>query len=62
MPMTVVTGLFDTYSSAENAVRDLEAARVPDSDISVVANRTTDPVQVVENDHSAAASGSASAS
>ena len=33
-----VTGLFDTYTAAERAVRDLEAAGVPHRDISLVAN------------------------
>jgi hypothetical protein len=33
-----VTGLFDTYDAATEAVRDLEAAGIPHSDISIVAN------------------------
>ena len=33
-----ITGLFDTYAAAANAVRDLEAAGVPHSDVSIVAN------------------------
>jgi len=33
-----LTRLFDHYSDAENAVRDLEAMGVPHSDISIVAN------------------------
>ena len=33
-----ITGLFDHYTDAERAVRDLEAAGVPHGDISVVAN------------------------
>ncbi len=57
MPTNVVTGLFDSYEAAGSAVRDLEAAGVPDADISMVANRTTDPVEVVEKDHSGAAAG-----
>lgn len=54
MPTSVVTGLFNTYAAAERTVRDLEAAGVPDSNISVVANRADGP-EVVERDHSAAA-------
>lgn len=33
-----VTGLFDTYSQAESAVRELERMGVPHSDISIVAS------------------------
>ena len=33
-----ITGLFDTYAAATNAVRDLEAAGVSHSDVSIVAN------------------------
>ena len=33
-----ITGLFDTYVQASDAVRDLEAAGVPHRDISIVAN------------------------
>lgn len=36
-----LTRLFDNYSDAENAVRDLEALGVPHSDISIVANQTS---------------------
>jgi hypothetical protein len=35
---TTVTGLFDDYSDAEAAVRELKAAGIPDHDISIVAN------------------------
>lgn len=34
----VVTGLFDNYADAESAIRQLETAGVPHSDISLVAN------------------------
>ncbi|QYE33741.1 hypothetical protein KZX46_12885 [Polymorphobacter sp. PAMC 29334] len=36
-----LTRLFDNYSDAESAVRDLEAMGVPHSDISIVANDAT---------------------
>jgi hypothetical protein len=38
--MRTVTGLFDDYEDALDAVRDLEAAGVPSDDISIVANNT----------------------
>jgi hypothetical protein len=57
MPTNVVTGLFNTYDAAERAVRDLEAAGVPDADISLIANRAADPVRVVEPEPSGAAVG-----
>lgn len=37
---TTVTRLYDNYSDAQNAVRQLEAAGVPHSDISIVANNS----------------------
>jgi len=36
--MTTVTGLFDDYQDAANAVSELEAIGVPRDDISIVAN------------------------
>lgn len=39
--MTVtISRLYDNYSDAQRAVNDLEAAGVPDSDISIVANNS----------------------
>jgi len=38
MTKQIITGLYDTYDDAAQAVRDLAAAGVPDSDVSVVAN------------------------
>src|SRR5215212_10493558 len=37
---TTISRLYDTYPDAERAVRDLEAAGVPHSDISIVANNS----------------------
>ncbi|PDT32561.1 MULTISPECIES: general stress protein [Sinorhizobium] len=40
--MRTVTGLFDDYEDARDAVSDLEAAGVPSDDISIVANNADD--------------------
>ncbi|RVQ63562.1 general stress protein [Sinorhizobium medicae] len=40
--MRTVTGLFDDYEDAREAVTDLETAGVPSDDISIVANNTGD--------------------
>ncbi len=40
--MKTVTGLFDNYDDASNAVGELEAAGIPHSDISIVANNSND--------------------
>src|SRR5438270_11989160 len=37
---TTISRLYDNYSDAERAVRRLEAAGVPHSDISIVANNS----------------------
>lgn len=47
-----LTALFDTFDEAKTAVSDLEAAGVPHSDISLVANNAHG-----EHDHMAAAAG-----
>ena len=39
--MTTVTGLFDNYEDASDAVSELEAAGIPHSDISIVASNST---------------------
>lgn len=39
--MKTVTGLFDNYEDASDAVGELEANGIPDSDISIVANNST---------------------
>lgn len=38
--MKTVTGLFDSYSDAEAAVSNLEAAGIPSNDISIVSNNS----------------------
>ncbi|WP_348639892.1 general stress protein, partial [Mesorhizobium sp. M2A.F.Ca.ET.037.01.1.1] len=38
--MTTVTGLFDDYQDAADAVSELEAIGVPRDDISIVANNS----------------------
>ena len=40
MTSRTVTGLYDSYDAAAQTVRDLEAARIPDTDISIVAHRS----------------------
>jgi hypothetical protein len=53
--MTVtISRLYDTYSDAQAAVRGLEAAGVPHSDISIVANNSESwfsPNKTVDRDH-----------
>jgi len=41
MTTRTVTGLYDSYDAASRTVRDLEAANIPDSDISIVAHEST---------------------
>jgi hypothetical protein len=43
MTTTTVTGLYDSYDAATRTVRDLEAANIPDADISIIAHRSDDP-------------------
>jgi hypothetical protein len=40
--MKTVTGLFDNYEDASNAVNELEETGIPHSDISIVANNSSD--------------------
>src|ERR1700722_6043662 len=40
MTTQTVTGLYDTYEAAIQTVRDLEAANIPHTDISLVAHRS----------------------
>ena len=37
--MATVTRVYDTYAHAKNVVKELEAARIPSSDMSLVANK-----------------------
>ncbi|SDR59497.1 hypothetical protein SAMN05519103_06443 [Rhizobiales bacterium GAS113] len=58
---TTITGLFDTYEAAARAVAELEAAGVPHSDISLVANnvdKSWSPTTSRTTDDSASAAGS----
>jgi hypothetical protein len=41
MTTRTVTGLYDSYDAATQTVRDLEAANIPHSDISIVAHEST---------------------
>ena len=40
MTTRTITGLYDSYDAAAQTVRDLEAAHIPDTDISMVAHRS----------------------
>ena len=40
--MKTITGLFDDYDDAKDAVSELEATGIPNSDISIVANNSKD--------------------
>ena len=40
MTTQTVTGLYDSYDAATQTVRDLEAANIPHTDISIVAHRS----------------------
>jgi hypothetical protein len=44
---STVTGLYDVYEDAAQAVREIEAAGVPDSNISMVANNADDRYEAV---------------
>jgi hypothetical protein len=50
--MRTVTGLFDNYDDASDAVGELEASGIPHSDISIIANNSLD---WYDRDHSEAA-------
>lgn len=52
-----VTGLYDTYDDAAETVRDIEAAGVPQSDISVVANNVDDRYPPTDKTNAAADAG-----
>ncbi|EHK74524.1 hypothetical protein SM0020_28210 [Sinorhizobium meliloti CCNWSX0020] len=48
--MRTVTGLFDDYDDARDAVRELGEAGVPSDDISIVANNTGDRYSTDDSD------------
>ncbi|MBV8963812.1 MAG: hypothetical protein JOY67_02950 [Hyphomicrobiales bacterium] len=54
-----VTGLFDSYDEAADAVRDLEAAGIPHNDISIVANNADNRWSAPERAADEAGSGAA---
>jgi hypothetical protein len=54
---TTVTGLYDNYDAAAQTVRVLEAANIPDADISLVAHRPEDHAASSGGTNSAAGAG-----
>jgi hypothetical protein len=53
MTTRTITGLYDTYDDAAQTVRDLTAAGIPDSDISVVANNVENQYVLKEESNAA---------
>ncbi|HEY6431466.1 MAG TPA: hypothetical protein VIZ17_05745 [Acetobacteraceae bacterium] len=53
MTKRTITGVYDSYDAATDTVRDLEAAHVPYSDISMVAHRSETQVAPGESAHGA---------
>ncbi|MBZ9676346.1 general stress protein [Mesorhizobium sp. ES1-1] len=49
--MKTVTGLFDNYDDASDAVGELEASGVPHSDISIVANNADNRLDHTDTSH-----------
>lgn len=62
MPNHIVTGLYDSYEAAEHTVRDLKAANVPDTDISLIANRSGEVVRTEDTSDGAVAGAETGAS
>ena len=54
MTTRTVTGLYDTYDAAAQTVRDLEAAKIPHGEISMVAHRADTREAPGESTHGAA--------
>lgn len=54
MATITVTGLYDSYDAAAQSVRDLEAAHIPDRDISMVAHGSDDHDVPGDSTHGAA--------
>lgn len=55
--MKTVSGLFDTYEQASQAVRDLKAAGIPDGDVSMVASNAEGRYKVDDTEGAAAGAG-----
>ena len=55
--MATITRVYDTYAHARNVVIDLEAARIPTSDISLVANKYVSEKYVNVDEASSAGTG-----
>ena len=55
--MQIISKVYDSYSQAERAVKGLEAAGVPSSDISLVANKYVSEKYANVDDASATKSG-----
>ena len=55
--MQTISRVYDSYAQAERVVRDLEAAKVPSNDISLVANKYVSEKYANVEETSAAASG-----
>jgi hypothetical protein len=61
MTSTTLTGLYDTYDDAVQTVRDIEAAGVPHSNISMVANNADDRYEPVRKTNAAPDAGTGAA-
>jgi hypothetical protein len=59
MTMRTTTSLYDTYEDAVRTVGDLEAAGIPENDISIIANRDASPAIATVEEPRHAASGAA---
>ncbi len=55
--MKTVSGLFDTYDQAAEAVRDLKAFGIPDGDVSMVASNAEGRYKVDDTEGAAAGAG-----
>jgi hypothetical protein len=56
---TTVTGLYDTYSDAEQTVRDLKGANILDADIGIIANNAAEPEETSSGAATGAGTGAA---
>ncbi|WP_348626785.1 general stress protein, partial [Ensifer sp. 1H6] len=55
--MKTVSGLFDTYEQASEAVRALKAAGIPDDDVSMVASNAEGRYKVSDTEGAAEGAG-----